>query len=394
LPLIGLIIQTPTPKTLSLNELIEEAKLNNPEIRAAKARHEATAKKMSVFRYLMDPLLGFEFGNDMQIYSISQEFPFPTKLASLSKLAESDAQQAFEEYRKKEQEIIAKVKKIYAQLCLIEKQIELTIKSKNILNQILSIAMRNYSLNKNPQSDVLRTAIETAKIDNKLIGMKDEETIMRSKLNSILDRPVDSNISIITDIEIKKMPSDLETLYAIVKENQPILKSFRSALKSADISLSLSKQEYLPDFMVKFEQQVMGSQLQDRKFMFGFTIPVWFWAKQKNMVNEMKAEKKMIEADYKAMENMFLVEAKEAKIMVDKHKREMDLFENSILPQVEATLKSSLRAYEVNQVDFMTLLDNEKMLVESELEYYQAQVNLFIAISELETTVGTELKNE
>ncbi|MFB0509982.1 MAG: TolC family protein [bacterium] len=197
----------------------------------------------------------------------------------------------------------------------------------------------------------------------------------------------------IKEIEIKDTNFEIEKLYELAKEHRPELKLFSFGINQAKTSLSLSKQEYLPDFMVKLQQKEIDSKFANRSIMFGLTLPIWFLGKQNKMVQEMKTELKIAEAEYRAMENMALAQVKEKKIMVDKHKREIDLYKKKILPQVEATVKSSLKAYEINQVDFMTLLDNEKMLLESKLEYYQAQADCFIALAELEEAVGTSLGN-
>ena len=376
-----------------LHDLISEAEINNPEIQAMRLQYEAMQTRTSAFRYLDDPWLSIEFDGDMRMYSISQEFPFPTKINAHSDIARYDVQQIYEEYQNTRREVIARVKSTYGQLYVISKEIEALRRSRDILNQISRIAQQNYALNKGSQADVLRTQVEISRIENELLNLNDEKSIMATELNAILNRPLDTNLGEISDVETEDVNPNVTELDSLAKENHPGLKSLRFAIKSKNASLSLAKQEYLPDFMVGFEQQEMDGQFVDSKFMFGLTLPIWSLGKQRNMVNEMQAEKKMAEAEYKAMENMILVQVHEAKIKVDKQKRQMDLYENRILPQIEATLKVSLRAYEVDQIDFLTVLDNQRLLVETELDNYRAQADYSIAVAELEAAVGRELVN-
>ncbi len=377
----------------SLKSIIEEAKMNNPEIIAAKEKYEASKQRTSSFNYLKDPWFGIEFERNMRMYSLSQEIPFPTKLNTKSKLAKIGILKAFEQYREKEQVIIRKITNLFVRLFLIDKEIIVMEEVQGFLNQILKVTMRNYELNKTPQPDVLRTEVELAKIDNEILALADEKSVIISELNFLLNRQDDFNFGTINELEIKDTIYDIEELYKLTKEFQPELKYFRFRISEAKTSLALSRQEYLPDFMVKLQQKELDAKLTDRSIMLGLTLPIWFLGKQNNMVREMNAELKMAEAEYLAMENMALAQVKDKKIMVDKFKREVNLYKNSIIPLVEATLKSSLKAYEVKQVDFMTLLDNEKMLVESKLKYYQAQADLFSALAELEEAVGTSLGN-
>jgi len=375
---------------LNLSELIEEAKLNNPEIQAAEERYNAARARVSVIRHLMDPLFGIEFLGNMRMYSISQQFPFPAKLGTLSKFARTEVQEYENEYEQKEQEIINKVKKNYAQLFLIHKRIETVEESIAFLTQLFHIASLNYAIGKVPQVDVLRAQIELAKAENDLLTLEDEKTIIQAKLNVLLNRGLDEEMGIPEGVDTSLFVMETNELYDLAKEYRPVLKAFRMRLKKARVMLSLAKQKYLPDFMFKFTQQETDFDLTDRKFMFGLTIPIWFWGKQNEMVKEMNANLKMVEAHYQHIENMVLLAVKEGRIKVDKNQRTVTLYQNSIIPQAEASLNSALAAYEANQIDFLSLLESEKVLVQSELNYYRAQAGLFMAVADLEEAVGME----
>ncbi|NOR16186.1 hypothetical protein GQ543_00535 [candidate division WOR-3 bacterium] len=378
---------------LNLSDLIEEAKLHNPEILAAAARYEAARSRTSGFRHLMDPMIDIEFTGNMRMYSISQQFPFPTKLGTLSKFAKTEAQEYENEYRQKEQEIINRVKKYYAQLFLIHRKTETLEESIVFLNQLFHIASLNYAIGKVPQADVLRAQVELAKAENDLLTLIDEKAVIEARLNILLNRSPDEKLGISEVVDTSLISMEINELYDLAKEYRPTLKAFKMRLKKAQVMLSLSKQKYLPDFMIKYTQQEMDYSFTDRKFMFGLTVPIWFWGKQNDMVREMNANLKMAEALYQHMENMVLLAVKEAAVMVDKNRRTMMLYQNSIIPQAEASLNSSLAAYEANQIDFLSLLASEKILIQSELDYYRAQADLFIAVADLEEAVGMDLIN-
>lgn len=379
-----------TLTVLYLSEVIEEAKLNNPAILAAAARYEAAGSRTSAIRHLMDPMVGVEFAGSMRMYSISQQIPFPTKLGTLSKFAKTEAQEYENEYSQIEQEIINRVKNNYAQLFLIHRKIETLEESIAFLNQLFHIASFNYAISKVPQADVLRAQVELTKAENDLLTLIDEKVVIEAKLNILLNRSPDERLGTPEGVDVLLFDIEIDELYDLAKEHRPILKASRMRLKKAQVMLSLSKQKYLPDFMIKFTQQEMDYSFTDRKFMFGLTVPIWFWGKQNDMVREMNANLKMAEALYQHMENMVLLAVKEAAVMVDKNRRTAMLYQNSIIPQAEASLNSSLAAYEANQIDFLSLLASEKILIQSELDYYRAQADLFMAGADLEEAVGME----
>ncbi len=48
--------------------------------------------------------------------------------------------------------------------------------------------------------------------------------------------------------------------------------------------------------------------------------------------------------------------------------------------------------YQSNQVDFLAILDNQRMLLDSQLEYYKALGDFQRALAELERAVGADIK--
>lgn len=377
-------------ESLDLNDLIDSALVYNLEIKAAQARYESSTQN-SPFKTLMDPMFGIEFSNDMRMYSISQEFPFPTKLGSQYKIATTVAEKNFSLFEAKKNEVIKNVKELYAQLYIIRKEREIIEMVKENLEGIHSVTMRNYTLNRVSQTDVLQVEIGQTKLENEILNIKSEETLILAKLNQLLGRNSDDALIISTEISLDSVIIDTDSLYALALRYSPILKSLNIDREIAQRNLLLSKQEYLPDFMVKFEQGEMDFEFQNQKIMIGLTFPLWFLGKQRKMVDEMRAELRMAQVEYEAMELDIKRMIKELVIMLHNQRREINLYQNAIIPRIKSALKSVIRDYELNRVDIMTVLETQNMLIENELQYHRARINYFITFAELERIIGTDL---
>lgn len=375
---------------LLLNNLIDSALVYNPEIKAAKSYYEASAQN-SPLKTLMDPIFGIEFSKAMRMYSISQEIPFPTKLTTRYRIAATTAEKTFSLYEAKEKEIIKMAKELYAQLYIIRKEREVMEMVKQNLKGIHLLATRNYTLNRVTQTDVLQVEIAQEKLENEILNVTNEETLILTKLNQLLGREPDNELTISTDVILDTVIPETDSLYRIALKHSPILKSFSADIRIASTNLSLAHQEYLPDFMVKYEQEEMDFEFQNQKIMIGLTFPLWFFGKQRKMVDEMKAELRMAQAEYGAMELEIKRMTKELVIMLHNQKREINLYKNSIIPRIESALKSAMRDYELNKVDIMTVLETQNMLIENELSYHRARINYFIITAELERIIGTDL---
>lgn len=380
---------------VKLSEVLEEARRNNPEILAFKAKYEAYKSRTSPFRSLMDPMVSAEVSsNDMKMYSITQNIPFPTKLSGKSNVARAEAEVYGNIFLEKEQEILSKVKKSYANLFFLHKKYMVVNESRSFFYQLFNITSQNYSIGKANQADVLRAQVELSKTENDLLKIKDDISIEETRLNMLLNRNIDNPIGMPEEISTNAAKIALDSLFEIARENSPTLEATSWLKEKSKRMKSIAKQTYIPDLSFKFTQEEMSGGMTNRKYMVGLSIPIYFWGKQNDMVAEAEANIKLAEAHFKAVENKILLGTKEAKINVDNFNRTKSLYENTIIPQAKASLNSALSAYEANRIEFLSLLDSERTLISFELEYYKSISDLYKAIADLENAVGISLTNK
>ena len=65
------------------------------------------------------------------------------------------------------------------------------------------------------------------------------------------------------------------------------------------------------------------------------------------------------------------------------------LYESGILPQARLAVESSLAAYRVNRVDFLTLLDNQMTVLNFEVSHAAALSSYNKALAEIELLIGS-----
>ncbi len=389
----------------SLNSLIDEALKNNPQIRAAKYRYEAAKARVRLLRSLDDPKFEYEYDritadmdavmtgktSPMRTFSISQEFPFPTKLFLKKQSAQKEANSYEQEYKETERKVIKELKESYFNLSLSIKKIEVTKENLDLLSQFIEIANRKYEVNKASQQDSLRAQVEYSKLSNQLVLLEQEEKIAKSMLLSLLNRQGDADIGIWEEENDKNLELTEDKILALTKENRPELKSFQEMLRKSEVDYALSKQEYLPDFMLKYKREEKNGSLGSWAGMVGVTIPLWFFDKQDSFVKEAKANMEVAKAEFKSTENMVLFEARSAYAKFEAAKNLVKIYETGVLPQAQAALETARLGYQADRIDFLDLLDSLRSLKEFEIEYFESLANLEIALADLERSVGVEL---
>jgi len=104
---------------LALPELIQEVLARNPELVAARKQWEAATNRIAQARSLDDPILSVQLWNvpqpfkatqaDNTIFGLSQNLPFPGKLALKGDVASRSAEMSEQSVRAKERELVARL---------------------------------------------------------------------------------------------------------------------------------------------------------------------------------------------------------------------------------------------------------------------------------------------
>jgi len=384
-------------KPLDLSALIVEAYQANPEILSAKNSFEAANARISQAASLSDPAIEFEYdktirnadGNPMKTIGVAQEIPFPTKLYFRAKVAAKLAKAAYEDYQAKELDVIARIKSAYAELALTEKMIEINKQDKELGGGFYKTATSRYASGKGTQADALKAQVEIARVDNELIMLEQKQIVARAKLNVLLGRDPQNDIKVTAPLPVK-FTKPVGDFYALARKNNPELKAYSYALERGQAAYDLSLNEYLPDFMVKFKQEVAKGRSVSGSWagMIGVTVPFWFFEKQAFGVKEMKADLNTLKAEYKGKENSVLFDVTESYARADADKKLIELYESAFIPQAESVFNAQIKGYETQASDFLSVVDSWRMLLSFKIDYYKAILDFRMALADLERAAG------
>jgi outer membrane protein TolC len=393
---------------VNLNQLIEEALQNNPEILASKKKWEVFKEKVPQARALPDPMLGFgiislptnfSFRDEdmtMKELSISQMFPLFGKRRLMGEMAEREAEAVLSEIHEKANKIIKEVKSTYFDLSYNYRSMEITQRNKEILENFVKIAETQYGVGMGIQQDVIKAHIEVSKMVDELIMLAQKRRALEAKLIALLSRPPESSIGRPEEVSFKKISFSIEELQKITVDINPTLQGMKKMIEAKEKAYELAKREYYPDLTVKlaYGQRDNGPEMKRRDMLTGMmeiNIPIFYKSKQERKVAETKADIQNIEAQYRAMKNEIFFMITDMTSMLQRTERQIELYKTGIIPQANLQVSSAMSAYRVGKVDFMTLLDSQMTLYKYELEYYLALKEYEKNLANLEALVGKEL---
>lgn len=388
-----------------LNRLIQEALERNPEIVAAQKRVNAAKARISQAKSLDDPMIragSYDMSNSpaningqtemlQQRYGVSQKIPFPGKLRLRGEVAAEETNMTEKEFQAKMLEITAMVKSAFYELYYVHSAIDITEENRELLRKFAKIAETKYSVGKATQRDVLAAQVELSTLANNVIVLNKEKESIIAQLNSLLDRPTQAVIGKPGRLEKRPFKYTLEELENLAVNNRPELKKYDHAVKRNEANLQLSKKEY---YYADFEPMVEYMQEDKRSDTWASSISVnvpWLWPKNRAKVKESKEDLSAAKSDYRAAGNKTLFEVKDYFVRIRSAESTLNLYATGVIPQSEQSLKAAQSGYESDRVDFLSLIDSQRIVLNSKLLYCRAITDFEQMLAKLENTVGVPL---
>ena len=161
------------PDQITLETLLNEALLNNRDIKEARERLASAKHRIPQASALPDPTAGTAYmgrmletplGPQKNIYEFEQMIPFPGKLIEQHHIAASEVGVAEARLKETERNIILKVSETYYDLFAIDAVIQTVEEVKGLLKKMESIAGSRYASQSGSQRDVAKAQAEVSEI--------------------------------------------------------------------------------------------------------------------------------------------------------------------------------------------------------------------------------------
>ena len=400
---VAYAIDQTTQPFLALRDLIQEALERNPELAAARKQWEASSQRIVQARSLDDPTLSVHLWNfpqtfnvtraDNSIFGLSQNLPFPGKLALKSDIASRSAEMSEQALRAKERELVARLKQAYYDLFLVHKAIQIHHEQVELLRQFVEIANAKFRTGKGSQADVLKAQVELSVLHQQLPVLEQRRETAAALLNTLRDRNLISPLGIPQEPPLMPLDTTIDDLHGLALNARPELKAAELAVRHSEQSRALAQRQYYPDFNVAF-QRFQNFQANDGFGAYvAMTIPFAFWTKPKYDagVQEAVASVEAARAQRHMLENLTRFQVKDLLAKVRASEQVATLYHTTILPQAVQNLEAARVGYRTGKGGFLDLIDTQRAWRGFQMEYYRALVEREHRLAELEQVIGTDL---
>ncbi len=267
--------------------------------------------------------------------------------------------------------------------------------TKRLLQDVAKTAQTMYEVGGGRQADVLRSQVEIARMTADVVRMGTMRTAMSARLAAALDLPLDS--APVARPALPALPDSLpplDSLVTLAESFRPMIRAGSEDLRAAEATARRLAKEIWPDLQVGLQFAQRGGAMGTERMgslMIGATVPIYAARRQFKMRDEGAAMQAMATSDLAAMRADTRGRVLELYADFVRARDLRALYRATVLPQARASVTSSLAAYRVGDVNFMTLLDNQMTVNRYRQELFTLEAEQGKALAELEMLLGRAL---
>lgn len=393
---------------LKLQDLIDEALRNNPEIRSAQSKLSASRFRIPQAGSLPDPMFMFgyqnegtkniyTFGKEMApdsqwMFSVSQMIPFYGKLSLKREMAVRDFENLQARYESLRLRIISRVKELYYSLFLVYKTIDLLDKRTNLFSKIEDVAESRYKTGTGSLQDLLMAQTEKYMLLEKKEMLKQKIQSIEAMLNYTTGKDINAAVERPTEIEATLFRYSLNELLEIAILNSPDIKALESMVAGSEAKLKMAHREYYPDFTLTGSYFARSTLFPD---MWSITttinIPLFYKTKQRESVNENISLLSEARNELYAAKLMISASVRDNYSMFKTSERLIDLYKSGFIPKMHQDVELSIAAYIAGKSDALSVLTKIKNIIDTEILYWTQFIEREKAIAKLEELTALKI---
>lgn len=390
--------QETTPLALTLRAAVAEARAHHPELALLRQEYDAARAAPAGERYLAPPMLESQiwgwpvttanpWRTEMYMLTAEQELPGRGKRDARVRVAEREADMSERRIAVRANAILADLQEAYIDLLFTRETFALYARQAVVLEDVAEAATRRYAAGEGIQHHSVAAVVELAALERERLAADERAQAAEARVNTLLGRPVAQRVEALAPIVPLVPPAEAEQL---AMARFPEFAMAEAAVLREEAELDRLRGERRPDFVVGGGYMLTPGEAGAWTARAGLTWPNAPWSRGRLTV-AIDAQSRRLAAA-KARHAVIASEVRQvvrsSVIRLTAAERQMRLIETTVLPQVEHTFELARLAYASGGGEFSDMLDAQRMLLRTSIDYVETRAGLARARAALDRVAG------
>ena len=374
-----------------LSDFVTYAMFRHPEVEANYYDWSASVERITVARSRPDPKLTFEAYIGSALTSIMPglmtDIPGPGKLAVRADVAAAASEGKYFTFKASMLQTAFNVKKAYYQLHFLEEKIRVDQQSLQLLTSLEQLARTQNETGKGTLQDVLKTQIEADKLGAEIANLEYSRHSLMAQFKAALGMGVkDPEPPMPAEFVSTELDLTDEELFDKALAANLQLKGMEAEIRQAEASIRLARKERVPDFSAGSEVDVKAAPVIWNP-QFSMTLPIWR-DKIAAEIAEAQKNKRAAAASLSAAQISLAGDCAEGAHSYHEANRNLNVLDERLVPHAQQSLDITRAAYLSGRLEFLDVIDAERVLLDLQLERVEAQMQREISLAELSMIIS------
>lgn len=391
------------------SDFVFYALLNNPGLEAAHQRWRAAAERIPQAAAPPDPRVSFgvfleeietRTGPQEARFGLSQTIPWPGRLADRTDAASRAAMAQWRRFEAARLALRERVLTELHELHYLDRSIAVTDENIALLRQFEEVVRARYRVGAGQHAEVIRVQVELGLLEDRARRLVQLRPALVAGVNAALNRPPATSIPSAPMFADEPLTIDADALTARAIERNPGLLALDEEREAQRRLAAAARKDGLPDLTVGLEYIITGDAVNPSTsgsgddpalLTFSMNLPIW---REKIDAGVREAIARRLAVSHERADEANRVAAAVHRAWFDHTDadRRVALYEKSLIPKANESLRASLAAFRAGDASFLDLLDTERTLLEFALAVERARADRGVARARLETLTGGPLK--
>jgi len=407
-------------KEYSLNELVNIAFQNNPQLKANEKNIQAGLKQIdyldkdylpqiffdfniSRWKYLLpnkQKLLGNSLNDIYADFRINQLIYDWSKNSLQKDYADKTVDIDRNFTRKLKQAFTFSIAKNYLELLKAKRTVQIQEEAINQLREHLKNAEALYSIGKVSNLDVIKAQVQIEVALDELAKAKNQLDVQKNNINVLCGNTLGDSFDAVDNIDelwnqYSNRSYNVDELNNLLVEKHPDLENIRTQKELRNKEAELFNKEYYPNFYAFGITNVEDSKLPMGNFNWNvglsvtYSLPFFRGSNFKEKVEQSKIRMDALQENENAILQQLETNVKNNLVKLDDIKSRLSGTQK-IVKLAEESLTTANLKYNIGKGSSLDVLDAETVLTTAKLNLNQIVIDLLSTIAELNYNIGSD----
>ena len=385
-------------KTFTLQEILSIALEHNPLISEGQGlveQKEGTAQTASAYP---NPTISVQSGRGSirdpsmntsiteRYVTLSQPLEWPGTRSAQQQAAQASVQSAQAGLAETKLNVTAQIKKGFFDLLFSERELELARENDKTVKKLNQAVQARVKAGEAPPFEAIKIKVESLKIQKELTRSKGAVQSAKAALNSLTAGELSDDFSIRGTFQTLSNALDITVLSRQALSTHPRMLKGQKRVEEAKERHRRELHARVPNVTLS------GSYQRDigrEAFVGGLSVPIPLWSQRQGEIAKakgmMRQEEAILLRTRTGLHKGITQEVQKA----NSASAQIATYEDGLLEQAKEALRIAQVSFKYGETSLLEVLDAQRVMRETQLEYTRAKHELSVSLTELERLTGT-----